>query len=471
MTDRRLFRWATTSARLLIGTVVAACAVVAVVTAVSVPWPTLVREPVQIIATPSPASTVVSCDGGLLILGRDLADPGRLQSAAPQSVTSGVGPDAPEPESERLRVADLDVEGPVMFTAAPDGDERTDVAASGSASAAAEDITGFAASACRPPLMESWLVAGSASTGASDLILLTNPGTVPATVQLTVFGAAGPQTPPGGADLVVPARSQRVVPIAGLALGEVSPVIRVTAVGAPVQAAIQATLTRVLVPGGVDQAGALAGTDETQTIAGVTVTEPPGTEGASDAATVVRLLSPSADAGATVTVRAVGGRDPAIPAVSVPLVAGLPTEVELGGLPVGEFIVDVVADSPIVAAVWQAAGFGEGSDFAWYTPSPAVTVPTLFAVPAGTEPTLTLVNPGDTAETVSLVHADGSESVDIDVPPGSSTTVEVTRRTVYYLDTGGADIRAAVSFTGEGALAGFPVWPADAAAPPMLIYP
>ena len=46
------------------GTVVSVVAVVAVVTAVSVPWPTVTREPVSVPATPAPAATVIACDGG-----------------------------------------------------------------------------------------------------------------------------------------------------------------------------------------------------------------------------------------------------------------------------------------------------------------------------------------------------------------------------------------------------------------------
>ncbi|WP_448887346.1 DUF5719 family protein, partial [Enterobacter hormaechei] len=109
------------------------------------------------------------------------------------------------------------------------------------------------ASACRPPLAESWLVAGASTTGANDLVVLANPGDVAATVQLSVYGANGVSTPPSGAGLVVPARGQRVVPLAGLLLGEASPVVRIVATGAPVQAYLQASLTRTLLPGGSDQ--------------------------------------------------------------------------------------------------------------------------------------------------------------------------------------------------------------------------
>ena len=59
MSDRRVFRWATTSARLLAATVASVAAVVAVVTAISVPWPTIASEPVSVWATPAPAATVI----------------------------------------------------------------------------------------------------------------------------------------------------------------------------------------------------------------------------------------------------------------------------------------------------------------------------------------------------------------------------------------------------------------------------
>ncbi|MBN9166715.1 MAG: hypothetical protein J0I07_37630, partial [Myxococcales bacterium] len=43
----------------------------------------------------------------------------------------------------------------------------TAYAAAGSATVASPDLIGFSASACRPPLAESWLVAGASTTGAN----------------------------------------------------------------------------------------------------------------------------------------------------------------------------------------------------------------------------------------------------------------------------------------------------------------
>jgi len=472
MSDRRVFRWATTSARLLAATVASAVAVVAVVTAISIPWPTVTHEPVRVSATPGPAATVIVCDGGLLTLGRDASAAGQLSAVTAQTVTGGVAPGAPEPEESRLAMPALEgAEGPLVLTAQPQGRTRTDVAASGSATVRAADLAGFAASACRPPLMESWLVGGSAATGAADLVIVSNPGAVPATVQLTVYGADGAQTPPGGENLIVAAGTQRVIPLAGLVLGEAAPVIRVSAVGAPVHASLQASITRVLTPGGVDQISAAAAPETSQTIAGVTVSAAPGAEGASDAPAVVRVLSPAADATATVTVTAIGTALPVLTPEVVPLVAGQPTEVALSGLPVGAYAVQVDADQPVVAAVWTTTGFGRGDDFAWYAASPLITVPTLFATSSGPLPALSLVNTAAEPVVVTVESNDELFSLEVTVPAAGSTTVRLSPRTVYALESGGIGIRAALSFTGDGALAGFPIWPADAATPPIVVYP
>ncbi|HEX5728288.1 DUF5719 family protein [Microbacterium sp.] len=472
MSDRRTFRWATTSTRLLAGTLVAIGFVVAVVTAVSVPWPTLAREPVAIAAAPAPSASVLVCTGGLLALGRELDDVGRVVTAAPQTVISGVEQGDPEPTAAPLIPPTADGTAPATTVVAEPADgARTDVAASGSSTVVADDLRGFAASACRPPLMESWLIGGSATTGAADLVLLANPGAVPATVQLTVYGASGAQVPAGGSDLIVAPATQIVVPLAGLQLGEESPVIRVTATGAPVQAALQASITRTLVPGGIDQVGAIAVPDIVQMVPGVTVTQNPGADAAPGAATVVRILSPGADATATVTASAVGTAQPVTAPTTVPLAAGIPTEVELGGLAAGQYTIVVDADTPVLAAVWQTTGFGEGSDFAWYTAAPPVEATSLFATPPGPTPVLTVANPTAEAVTVSVGAVDGTFTDEVAVGAGESASVRLVARSVFLLDAGGARVHAGLSLSGDGALAGFPVWPSDAAAQRITVYP
>ena len=235
MSDRRVFRWATTSARLLAGTLVAAAFVIGVVTAVSVPWPTVAREPIAVEATPAPSASVLVCDRG---------PPG------PRSRTRGRRTHrdrGPADRHERRRAGRTRSDHAACSHRPPLTAPRRRRPWSRSRTTAHGRMSPHrgpprsrprtcAVSPHRPaarPLMESWLVGGSAATGASDVVLLANPGTVPASVQLTVFGAAGPQVPAGGSELVVAPGAQIVVPLAGLVLGEESPVIRVTAIGAP----------------------------------------------------------------------------------------------------------------------------------------------------------------------------------------------------------------------------------------------
>ncbi|SIT88862.1 DUF5719 family protein [Microbacterium sp. RU33B] len=468
MSDRRFLRLASTSARLLIGTVVSVAAVVAVVTAVSLPWPVVERAPLSIQATPEPGDTIAVCDGPLLALGRQSQAAAELSLAASATVTAGVAEGASAATESRLESPNVTNADPVpVFTAAPEDGVRSDVAASSSASVRSDDLAGFAASACRPPLLESWLVGGAGTTGAADLVVLSNPGDVPAAVQLTLFGAQGESTPAGGSIVIAP-RTQRVLPLAGIAFGEDSPVIRVTATGGPVQASLQTSITRTLVPGGVDQSGALAAPTRTVVITGIDAAARAETD---DATSLLRLLSPSADTTASVTVIPVGSTTPIGEPSTIPLTAGSPVEVDLGLRDAGRYTVVVAADQPVVAAAWQATGLGEGDDFAWYTPSDEIAVPTLFATPAGAPPRVTLANTADVDAAVRIATTDGSFSTEVAVAAGSSVDVPLPSRGVYLLDPGATTVRAAVSFASAGALAGFPVWPADAAAQAITVYP
>ncbi|WP_322409587.1 DUF5719 family protein [Microbacterium invictum] len=477
MSDRRRFRWAATSARMLAGTLAAAGFVVGIVTLSAVPWPTVERAPLALSVTPEPDTVTLACPGGLVALGRTAENALGLSQAAVAAVTSGGGTDDAAPASRVLETEVPEAVGPEAFTVEPVDREVGALAAAGAATVSDPDLSGFAASACRPPLTESWLVGGSGTTGASDLVILTNPGTVPATVQLTLFGASGEQQPAGGADIVVRAGAQRIVPLAGLLLGEESPVIRVTATGAPIQASLQTSVTRTLQAAGIDQIGPIVAPATEQVIAGVAV--PAATQGEAPqgegAETIVRVMAPAAgDAGpisATVTATdAATGAGVGSP-VTVTLEPGVPLEAEVSGLTEGEYVVRVEADAPVVAAAWHTSGFVQGSDFAWFTPAPELGATALVAAPAGPAPVLTVVNSGDEPSSVTVSTLDGAVIQTLDLPAGGSAVVPADARSVLAIETSGGVIHAGLSLSGDNALAGYPVWPSDAAAPPTVVYP
>lgn len=459
--NRRVLRWATTSARVVIGTAAAVAGVVAITAAIAAPWPELRTEPVRVAATPAPADAVLACDGPLLALGRLVEQAGELSVAAPQTIVSGPS----DTVSEQSVLAAPGGSTPMTLSASPTGGVRAPLAAAGVASVEAPDLRGLAASACRPPLMESWLVGGATTTGSGDLLLLSNPGDVPATVQLTVYGASGAQVPTGGVDRVVAAGAQIVIPLAGLVTGEASPVVRVTASGAPVAATLQSSLIRTLVPGGLDHVGAAAAASERQVLAGVPVTAS-ATE-TTAVSSLVRMLSPAADTQARVTVLAADGSEAAAE-IAVPLVAGVPSELDLGALTSGRYTIVVEADEPLVAGAWATTGFSAGEDYLWMAAAPEVSTPTTFAVPDGPSPVLTLVNPEDVDVEATLTSSTGADE-SVSLAPGEVVQLTVTAG-IHRLDPG-VGLEAAVSFSGPGAVAGFPLWGADAAARPIIVYP
>lgn len=471
MSESRHTRWFATGARAATGAVLSLGAAVAVGLAVAGPWPRVAHEPVAILAVPTPSDSLAVCDGGVLVAGRTAGRAAEITVAATQ--TPLVGADGPF-EDGSLTADDVDGMPEVPTFAAPPVDgAAVPLTAAADARVSADDIAGFALDACRPPLFDSWLVGGSTRTGQTDLVLLANPGEVTATVDLTVFGVTGPDVPPGGRGIAVPARTQIVIPLSGLARGQDSPVLRVTATGGPVRASLQSSIVRTLAPGGIDQQSAVAVPAETQIIPGLVVTSRPATGGTMETPTVARLLAPTGDGEAEVTVTAPGRADPVLGPISVPLTAGIPVALELPGLDAGSYAVAVQATVPVVAAVWQTTGFGEGDDYAWLTSAPELSRPTLIAVPAGPLPRLHLVNRGESDVTVEVrVVAGTGTDASVSVPGDGAVAVPVARDTVWEIDPGGAEgIYGQVTMSAARALAGYAVWPSDAAADPITVYP
>lgn len=456
--------------RMIVGGVVAALAAAGAVALVLTTLPGYAVDPVSVSARPPASASLATCTGPLIASGRDSTNASLLTDAAAQTVTSAAADGVDGVAESTLAASDVtDGAGPASLTIAPDGDESIDLAAAGSARVAADDLRGFAASSCGRPAMESWLVGGDATTGAADLVVLANPGDVAAEVTLLVYGATGPVSPAAGSGIVVAAGTQRVIPLAALALGEEAPVVRVTASQTPVRASLQTSITRVLTPGGVDQVGASAVPSDTLVIPGIAVTVAPDDAAVSDAPAHVRLLAPAEDGEATITIRDESGAVGS--AQTVPLTAGIPLETDLAALPIGTYTVDVTATTPVTGAAWSATGTDAGSDFGWFVAADTLDAPTLVAVARGTSPVLTLASMATADQTVTLIEGAGSgASREIDVPAGGVVEVPVTSGRVYRLSPVDG-VAASVTYASAEALAGYPVPAGDAASAAIRVYP
>jgi hypothetical protein len=452
-----------TAARYTAGGAIAVVVLVVIGGGIAFGWMPRTAPAPAVSVAPVAADAVLTCPGPLLALARDARSASGISVASGEDVTASGAL-----RRDVLATTGVPGEsGPTRLEAPATG--RTVPAAAGAASAAviAEDLTGFAAAACTPALMESWLVGGSTSTGAADLVLLANPGKVTATVDLTFYGVDGPRHPGAGSRIIIAPGTQRVLPLAGLGLGDQAPILRVTATGAPVRAALQSSIVRGLTPGGVDQEGAIAAAATTQVVPGVRVTAAP----TDNAPAVVRLLAPTGATTATVTVLGASGAVGS--AMTVPLKTGAPVEAGLPTLAPGSYTVLVTADQPVVAAVWQTTGTGAGDDFAWNPAAPPLAATadgSLFAVPAGPSPSLVVTPAGKAAVTASVMPAAGGTTTTVSAAAGRATVVPLTAGGAYRIALDGAAY-AAVTFAGDGALASYPVWPQDAASAPVVVYP
>lgn len=460
MSTNRAFRVAATGARVLTGTVVAAACVVGVVVAIASPWPTVAHEPAQAQVTPLPGDTVLVCNGDFRAIGRNPSASLEMVSAAAPKLT--VDGSSGRPESEPLPAKDLADGGSAQrLVGVVEGREAPRIAATESLTLAEDDLFGLAAAPCRPASIESWLVGGTVETGTEDLIVLTNPGVVPSTVTLGLYGSIR-----ASSTVIVPAESQVALPLTSIAAGSDYPVVKVTATGSPVRAVLQSSLTRTLDPAGVDLQDAVAAPQRHPVLPGIRVFENDGDN--SDMA-VVRLMSPGTDAEAVVTLSEVGSSGTAAE-LTVPLVADEPTELSLSTLPPGEYTARIESDAPVLSAVRQQDGEGPETDFAWVLPAPEVEDEVYVAVPAGPAPRLVLVNSEESDAAVTVQPVGGGDPIEVTVKAGSSTKVTVKARTVYSMTTSGP-IHASVTMTASGALAVWPVWPAVGAQESITVYP
>lgn len=473
--------------RAVAGVAVAAVVGTGITAAALAPWPTGEREPLSVALSPEASRSVAVCDGPLLALGRDQTAAGAITEAAPSTIVfdgvlDGASDGAGEGVGDGLTVSQLATpdradEGtaPTVISAEPVANEQVDLAAASVSLLADEDLRGLAVSACTRPAMESWLVGGSGATGAADVILLANPGDVPAQVDLRVFGAEGAVDPVAGQDLVVAAGTQRAIPLAAIARGEETPVVRVTADGAAVRASMQTTITRTLIAGGVDQVAAAANPALRHTIPSVDVTVGPDAV-ASAGGLTLRMMATASATTADVVVRSVADGSVVSEEPAVDLPAGLPVALTLSGMPIGRYTVTVEATEPLVAAAWTSTDLAAPADFAWATSAPAITAPTLVAVADAPSPRLVVVADGDTTVEVGELSSDGGAGVagetdSFEVAAGRAVEIPVTAGSVYRIDPGEATVHASVGFSAAGSLGVYAVADSAAAAAELTIYP
>ena len=475
-------RVAVLGARYAAGLIGIAVVVVAVGGAAIVPWPSIVSEPPSTLVTPVASDQLRVCPGPLLTLAEDSTQADAATSVGPYTAVyaaRGTGSGADEVPVERTDLTAADNsqaqrDGAPSVLSVPVEDGATAaplIAGAQSQTGTSETVGGLAAAACTEASSDSWLVSGSTDVGRTSLVLLSNPTTVVASVDLAVYGEAGLVDAPGSTGILVQPGSQRIVSLAGLAPNLRTPVVHVTAAGGQVAAALQQSLVRGIQPGGVELSGPTTTPSATQTIPGVVVTEL-GAEASADVGAVsedtpsVRVLVPG-DTDATVSV-GVQSEDGASTGTSleVEIQAGIATEIPLSGVVAGNYTVKLNSDQPLVAAAATTTAGSAAADFAWFSAAAPQDGDFLVSVADGPSPALHLANTSGTDTDLTITSATGP-AIDVSVAAGQSVVVAVAG-SESHLVTGGTGIAASVGYTGDGQSASFtlsPIGPLAAAIP------
>ncbi|RFA22657.1 DUF5719 family protein [Subtercola boreus] len=466
---------ARTGVRILTSVVVLAAGVVAVTAAASVPWPSVTSGVPSVLVTPVASDQTRVCSGPLLAVATD----GSTSTPTLASIGGTAGISAASPTGTALLSGELatpdtpdSTEKPQKITAT--GADGVLIAGSQSQQLDEADLTGLASSACAEATAESWLVSGSTTTGRSSTVVLSNPTAVSTTVSLTIYTEAGLVQAPGANGIIVPANSQKVLTLAGLAPDAVSPVIHVTATGGRVLATLQQSVIRSLDPGGVDVAGPTEGPALTHTIPGVQIVSTSAiAERATDAASsdlpaALRVYVPGA-AGATLSVT-LKSETLGVPDVtaSYSALAGVVTDFPFPSLPDDDYSITVASDQPVVVGARSSVVSG-GTDFAWYQASPAIGGTFLFTTPIGPSPRLMLANSQGSDAAVTLTPAAG-EPITATVAGNSAAGIPISATMVYTVTTS-QPLSAAVGFLGDGLISAYSISPPSPLAAPVTVYP
>lgn len=350
--------------------------------------------------------------------------------------------------------------------------------------ATTEAMSGLAGAACTEPANDMWLVGGSTEVGRTTLLMLANPTDVTATVTFEIFSEKGYIDAVSTEGIIVEPGQQRIVSLAGYAPDVISPVVRVMSNGGQVLANLQQTVTRTLMPSGVEWVAPASGLATQQIIPGVFVTGQEDHDRSeigdviSDLEPGIRAVLPGEkDSTVTVTLLSSTGKKVEFTAN---LKAKKVTQLPLAGIPDGSYTVIVTSQEPLVAGIRTVQDAVEtgtpdpaspitGGDFTWTNSSSYLTEQILIPVPAGPAPTVTFYNPAYKTAEITL-SAKGQQDITLSVKAGEMVTTPLMSATKYSV-TGVKGLVGGLTFTGPGIGSAITLNPANVLGSPITVYP
>ena len=324
-----------------------------------------------------------------------------------------------------LTAQELDTEDAVGYAVRAVGPLAPGLAAEQSMLASGPDFRGLVTGRCTATAREQWFVGGSGEVGRRGRLVLSNPTTVPAVVDVSVWDESGPVDAPATQDIAIPARSQHLLLLDALDPSAQRIGVLVSASQGRVAAALEMRESSDLDPQGVTF---------------IPAAEPPSTEVVipgvpAHGERTLRILAPG-ETDAIVSMRLLGPDGPFSPIGQdvVTVGAGTVAEVPIGDA-AGEAAVAVALDSdaPITASVRVVDTPEDTAPDLAYTAATAALAgpaPALLALTSeGLATSLLMTAVGELPARVHVrsLAADGSvaEEQTVDVPGRSTVAVPV----------------------------------------------
>ncbi|HTC69179.1 MAG TPA: DUF5719 family protein [Acidothermaceae bacterium] len=417
-------------------------------------------------ATPSPAVSAVASGVASSVASSPAASSPASSARGGGSVTTtalGVGTPIPAaPQSIPLRpghgwvVDGPATQAPVAITAT--GPVTDSLSAVQFTRAPVSGEAQISTAQCGSPTTNAWFAGFSSNVGAHASLLLTNIDAVPATVDVSIWGAQGgePDTRRG---IAVAAMSQVAVPLDQIEPGLPVGVAQVVATSGRIVPAVRDDAENGSIPLGVDWLPPTAAPATTQTV--------PGILGDAGPRHLIVGNPGAVDANFSLTVVTADGAFMPTQFTSLTVDAGEVSDVSLDPVLQGEAAAILITSSqPVVAggiSMLPSDAVG-GSDFAFTAAVPPLSGPTVVAggeVGAGRVTQLVLSAPSDDApvEVVLLPSLTDAPPIvnDTTVPGGTTKVLDLATLTtdpapaVVVIPQGGGPLYAAWSLQEIGA--------------------
>lgn len=342
------------------------------------------------------------------------------------------------------------VTGPVQVAAEPVDDSGLAAVAGQAALTPAGDFRSLSLSRCSEPVVSASFLGAGTDAGASSALVLTNPGTRPATAAIQVSTPDGPADLAGSSRIVVaPGTTERLL-LESVAPGQEALGVSVETVGAPLAMHLQTTERSGLTPGGGEILAPLPPSAPEQVIPAVHVA--PGQT------PVLVLRNPGGSAvSAAVDVHGTGGPIAAAHREGIEVAPGAVVSVPLAGTGDGDLTAVVTADGAVDAAVRSTVvgqdlpgdTIGAPVEFAIAGQTPELGGAGLLPLPYGaSDAVLSLWSAEETGATVIPLGADGGAGTPVPVRLGAGREALVAAASLT--GTRGAPVALVVATDGGG---------------------